>query len=78
MSGTSLLHGGAPRRASGKHLTDHTEVALLWIDGALGLELGLDDVQRAGRDAGDEAASRASCERGPCRFMTRTGEGDTG
>ena len=30
------------------------------VDGTLGLELGLDDVQRASRDAGDEAASRAS------------------
>lgn len=60
MSGTSLLHGGAPRRASGKHLTDHTEVALLWIDGALGLELGLDDVERTGGNASDETASCAS------------------
>ena len=60
MSGTSLLHGGAPRRASGKHLTDHTEVALLWIDGALGLELGLDDVERTGGDTSDESASCAS------------------
>ncbi len=48
-------------QASVKPLTDHTLVGLVSVDGPLGLELCLDYVQRAGRDAGDEAASRASC-----------------
>ena len=47
-------------QASVKPLTDHTLVCFVSVDGALSLELGLDDVQRACRDAGDEAASRAS------------------
>ena len=59
-------------------LTDYALVGFMSMDSALRLEFGLDHIQRAGRDAGDEAASRASYERGPCRFMTRTGEGDTG
>ena len=34
------------------------------MDGTLGLELCLDNVQGASRYAGNEAASRASCVRG--------------
>ena len=72
------MERGAPLQASVKPLTDHTLIGFVSVAGTLGLELCLDDVQRAGCDAGDEAASRASCERGPCRFMARTSEGDTG
>ena len=42
-------------------LTDYALIGFMSVDSALRLELGLDHIQRAGRDAGDEAASRASC-----------------
>lgn len=56
---------GQVRRGGGteegtKGLTNHTEVALRRMAGALGLELGLDHVEGAGGDAGDEAAPCAS------------------
>ena len=41
-------------------LTDYALIGFMSVDSALRLELGLDHIQRAGRDAGDEAASRAS------------------
>ena len=42
-------------------LTDYALIGFMAVDSALCLELGLNHIQRAGRDAGDEAASRASC-----------------
>ena len=52
-------------------LTDYALVGFMSVDSALRLELGLDHIQRAGRDAGDEAASRASYT-GLCRFCGRS------
>ena len=52
-------------------LTKNALVAVLATDSLLGLELRLDDIERTGRDAGDEAASRASYT-GLCRFCGRS------
>ena len=41
-------------------LTDYALIGFMAVDSALCLELGLNHIQRAGRDAGDEAASCAS------------------
>lgn len=54
------MGGGRTRVANVKPLTDHALVGFVSMDGALCLQLGLDDIQRAGRYAGDEAASCAS------------------
>lgn len=54
-----VRRGGGTEEGT-KGLTNHTEVALRRMARALGLELGLDHVEGAGGDAGDEAAPCAS------------------
>ena len=56
----AAVEGRRTRVANVKPLTDHALVGFVSMDGALCLQLGLDDIQRAGGDAGDETASCAS------------------
>ena len=51
---------GPMRTGKSEGLTNYSQVTLMTMDGTLGLELCLDDVQRARRHAGDETASCAS------------------
>ena len=60
---------------SEKPLTRDAMVALLAAADLLGLQLGLDHIERAGGDAGDQAAPRASWERAGRKSMIKIASG---